>query len=269
MLKLNNRNKPSDHLKRKRWLIPITNNCNLSCGGCAQLCGHFSPEKIWYLSLDQLDRAIKAIKPHTGPNNNWNECTIFGGEPTLHPQWNEVLNLIYSHSPMRFRINTNGRLGHEPFFQFKNVTYYVDKHPAGQLFHPTWIAAKDVVVLDSDEAYWDLAQKDCKVWNHEGAMIYRNKVYFCENAASMDWLFFDGKNGWDIENGKCPFDKTDEEIAEQAKNFCKHCGWCVKDLARQKVEDKTMVSETNLPFFAKQKLVQLTPPEKNESTTNV
>lgn len=252
---------PSKHLMKKRWLISITNNCNLSCGGCAQLCGHFPPDKIWYLTMDQIDQSIKSLKQHTGPDNNWNECTIFGGEPTLHPQWNEVLELLYSHSPMKFRINTNGRLGHEPFSKFKNVTYYVDRHPAEQQFHPTWIASQDIMSLESDEAYWEVAQKKCKIWNREGAMIYRGKAYFCENAASMDWLFFNGNNGWEIEEGKCPFDKTNEEIADQAKKFCKHCSWCVSDLDKQKVGDKTMVSETNSCFFKKQ-LVQLVVPNK-------
>ena len=253
---------PAEHLQYKRWLIPITNACNLSCGNCAQLCGHFSPDKIWYMPLDKLDHAISTLKRYTGPEKNWNEVTIFGGEPTIHPEWNKIPELLYKHSPMQFRVNTNGRLGQFPFQRDRNVTYYVDKHPASQQFLMTTVAAKDCI---PDEAgnpayFWELAKKDCPIWATEGAMIYNDKAYFCEHAAAMDHLWFDGANGWEIKEDTNPFERTEAEIEEQAHKFCQHCGWCIKEMGRQKVSEKTKCTQSNYDLFPRKQLVQLIEP---------
>ena len=248
----------SIHLQHKRWLIPITNACNLSCGGCAQLCGHFPPDKIWSLSLDELDYVIRILKPFTGPEKHWNEITIFGGEPTIHKEWDKIPELLYSHAPMQFRVNTNGRLGHKRFERDHNITYYVDIHNPDQQFLTTMIAAQDVLHEEDPKYYWDLAQQQCEIWDTEGAMIYNGKAYFCEHAAAMDWLFFDGKHGWPIVDGQNPFDRTNKEIAEQAEIFCKRCGWCVADMGRQNVSDKSQVSPMNYGLFPRKQLIQLT-----------
>lgn len=257
---LDHRN-PSSHLKYKRWLLPITNSCNLSCGNCAQLCGHFPPDKIWHLSLEEIDRVISIMKPFTGPERQWNEFTIFGGEPTIHKQWDQIPELLYSHAPMQFRVNTNGRLGHSRFQRDRNITYYVDIHSPGQEFLTTMVAAEDVIKDSDPYSYWNRAQKSCGIWATEGAMLYNGKAYFCEHAASMDWLFFDGVHGWPLIEGENPFDKTDDEIAEQAKVFCRRCGWCVPDMGRQDIADKTHVSPLNYDKFPRKQLVELTVPE--------
>lgn len=269
---------PAEHLKDKRWLIPITNSCNLAdkrwlipipnscnlaCGSCAQLCGHFPQNKIWYLTPDQINEAIEQIKPYTNAEKGWNEVTIFGGEPTVHPLWDQILELLYSHAPMQFRVNTNGRLGQFPFQRDRNITYYVDKHSPEQLFTMTFAAAKDCIPDKADDPayFWELAKKDCPIWATEGAMIYNGKAYFCEHAAAMDWLWFDGENGWDIEEGKNPFERTEEEIEQQAHKFCQHCGWCLREMGSQPVSEKTRCTASNYDLFPKKNnLVLIEPP---------
>lgn len=250
---------PVEHLKDKRWLLPITNRCNLSCGNCAQLCGHFPADQIWELSLEQIDQAIRWVKPYAKAAN---EVTIFGGEPTVHSKWDEVLKLVHSHAPFEFRVNTNGRLGQFPFERDRNVTYYVDKHPPDQKFLTTMVAAKDCLPDQANNPgyFWALAQKDCPIWATEGSMIYNGKGYFCEHAAAMDHLWFDGANGWKIEEGKNPFDRTEAEIEEQAHKFCQHCGWCLKEMGTQRVAEKTKCTQSNYDLFPRKQLVQLVPP---------
>ena len=267
------KNKIPQHLLEKRWILPITNVCNKTCGGCNELCGLFSKEKLWFLTLDEIKRYIELVK------NYKEEITIIGGEPTLHPQWNEIVEMLYVYEDVQFRVNTNGRLGHVPFEvpnrNSKNVKYFVDTHPEGQTFFPGIVAAQDMLKIEDPQFYWEKAKNDCPIWAVEGASIYNNKAYFCENAAAFDWMYNNGKNGWLIEDGKNPFDKTESEIAAQAEKFCYRCGWCMfKELNRdqQKVHNKTIVTQINLKGLDKQNLVQLMLPEdvkKNESDQKI
>jgi len=252
------KHKLSQHLLEKRWILPITNACNKICGGCNEMCGLFSKEKIWFLTLEEIERYINLIK------NYKKELTIIGGEPTVHPQWNEIVEILYKHNDIKFRVNTNGRLGHKPFEipnrDAKNVKYFVDTHPEEQTFFPGFIAAQDVLRIEDPKFYWEKAKNDCPIWSLEGASIYNNKAYFCENAAAFDWMYNNGKNGWIIENDKNPFDKTEREISSQAEKFCYRCGWCLyKELNRdqQKVHEKTIVTETNFKELDKKNLVKI------------
>lgn len=235
----------SEHLVSKGRQIVITNVCNLNCGGCGQLIGHFPKDKLWFISLDELDKTICILKKHPVSNPRNKPITIFGGEPTLHPKWNELIAMLKKHAPTEFWINTNGRLGHQRYQREGNLLYWVDLHPESQQFVQTLYAAADVISLPNDMAYWEKAQKDCVLWKGCQSSIYNGKAYFCENAGPMDLLFYDGKYGWEIDE-KHPFVKSKEEIDEQAKNFCKRCGWCVTELvARQFSKDPSYISPLN------------------------
>jgi hypothetical protein len=88
-------------------------------------------------------------------------------------------------------------------------------------------------------------------------MIYDNKAYFCQNAGAFDKKTNEN-HGWEIIDGKDPFLKTDEEIAEQASHFCYRCGWCLPRELRTKLPeqyacDPYIVTETNLNLVKKNK----------------
>lgn len=99
----------SEFLFKKDRMIVITNHCNLNCGGCSQLIGQFTKNQLWNITLEDLEKSIQLLKK----NPSKHPITIFGGEPTLHPQWNEIVKLLKSHTPTNFKITTNGRLGHK------------------------------------------------------------------------------------------------------------------------------------------------------------
>lgn len=239
-----NSNTTSEHLMSKGRMIVITNVCNLNCGGCCQLVGHFTKEQLWFIDLQELERDIKLLKQHPSLCNQ--PITIFGGEPTLHPQWDEIVKLLKSHAPTVFWINSNGRLGHKRYQKEDNLVWWVDLHPDSQLFVQTLYAAEDALKLPNDMAYWEKAQKDCCMWKGCQCSVYNGKAYFCETAAALDWLFNNGKNGWEMEEGKNPFQRTKEEIDEQARHLCKRCGWCVTDIVpRQLSKDPSYVSPSN------------------------
>ena len=218
MLHIDNLQNPSDELKKKYTTITITNVCNLHCGGCNQLCGLFEKNKLWFMSLKRISDSIKLIHKYTKSK----KIGIFGGEPTLHPKWNEILNLMFEFKHINFMIYTNNRIDvvekykakhiGEELFLIKNVKFNVSpkcgkNKDSSKIEHlPQLIAPIDLEKNRSKNYFWRKAQKQCVMWRCCGNTIYNDKAYFCESAAAMDHLE-GGKRGWDIVEGKNPFEK--------------------------------------------------------------
>lgn len=96
--------------------IHITNVCNLHCGGCDQLCGYFDKVKHFFIRLEELKDNISCFEAYR--NENWSRpdfaedekiVLLYGGEPTLHPLFDEIIDLLYSYPHIPFCIYTNGR----------------------------------------------------------------------------------------------------------------------------------------------------------------
>ena len=70
------------------WLIQIevTNACNIGCANCTRLVGHH--RKTYFMDLDFIEKAIDSLKGFKGG------IGIMGGEPTLHPQFEEICKLL-------------------------------------------------------------------------------------------------------------------------------------------------------------------------------
>jgi hypothetical protein len=216
-------------------------------------------------------------------------------KPTLHPKWEEILDIIYSYDNIPFMVWTNGRTfkdknilpksGYEKFLHIftsqdktfnhgnnlnyrnahdKNVGYRIDYKDTNIRFLPTLVAPIDVFGDPNKKNYWRKAAKDCLIWNLCETIIYKNKAYYCTIAAAMDHLYFDGAHGWEIRPDKNPFDKTDEEVTEQASDFCYRCGWCCHtsygegtNYYKQFSQSKTLVSQTNFEGAPKKDNMQL------------
>lgn len=70
--------------------IAITNYCNLKCPYCfAEDLKHDTPKNM---SLEEYQRILDFLK-----NTKDERVGIIGGEPTLHPQFKEILNLTLEH----------------------------------------------------------------------------------------------------------------------------------------------------------------------------
>ncbi len=92
-------------------LLEITDNCNLSCPTCfAGSC----PEKTNHLSLEQIERMLDVAVA------NENEPAILqlsGGEPTVHPEFFKILEMVKARPIQHVLINTNGiKIAKEPGF---------------------------------------------------------------------------------------------------------------------------------------------------------
>ncbi len=92
-------------------VVSITNLCNLDCPICFT---YNRPDLAYCKSLDEMNTIIRNLTARCGELELIN---ITGGEPTLHPQIFDLLDLC-THSPIgRITMNTNGlRIASDPDF---------------------------------------------------------------------------------------------------------------------------------------------------------
>jgi uncharacterized radical SAM superfamily Fe-S cluster-containing enzyme len=92
-------------------LIEINEHCNLTCPVCF---ADSSPERTTHLPVATVERMLDALVASEGEPDL---VQLSGGEPTLHPQFLEILDLARSKPIRHVMINTNGiRIAQDPDF---------------------------------------------------------------------------------------------------------------------------------------------------------
>jgi len=96
-------------------LIEIVNSCNLSCPTCYADSPVGAGQKVDALPLEDLQRRIQGVIDRKGKIEI---LQLSGGEPTLHPQFFELLRWLQSHPGIDYvLLNTNGvRIAQEDAF---------------------------------------------------------------------------------------------------------------------------------------------------------
>jgi uncharacterized radical SAM superfamily Fe-S cluster-containing enzyme len=99
-------------------LIEITDHCNLRCPICYAESG---PHRPGFRDLATVERMLDAIVANEGEPD---VVQISGGEPTLHPQFFEILDAAKLRPIRHLMANTNGlRIAKEPDFVARLATY--------------------------------------------------------------------------------------------------------------------------------------------------
>jgi 7,8-dihydro-6-hydroxymethylpterin dimethyltransferase len=83
-------------------LVEICDACNLRCPVCYAESG---PDRQQYRTLAEIERMLDAVVRNEGHPD---VVQISGGEPTLHPQFFEVLDLAKARPIRHLMVNTNG-----------------------------------------------------------------------------------------------------------------------------------------------------------------
>ena len=92
-------------------IIEINEACNLSCPVCF---ADSSVKREGHLSLQEVERALDAVVASEGEPDL---VQLSGGEPTIHPQFFEILAAAKRRPIRHLMINTNGlRIAREPGF---------------------------------------------------------------------------------------------------------------------------------------------------------
>ncbi len=135
-------------------LVEITSSCNLTC----PMCYASSAPGGKHLSLEQCKAAIDRLVEVEGRPE---VLQLSGGEPTIHPQFRQILDYAVAQPIDYVQINTNGiRLSHEPalvetlathrdrlevFFQLDGLNDDVSKKLRGESLLETKLRALELL----------------------------------------------------------------------------------------------------------------------------
>jgi len=101
-----------DHMQHSCvTVLEVTDHCNLRCPVCYAGSG---PERLTHRPLEVVERMLDAVVASEGEPD---VVQLSGGEPTLHPQFFEILDAARARPIRHLMVNTNGlRIAGEPAF---------------------------------------------------------------------------------------------------------------------------------------------------------
>jgi 7,8-dihydro-6-hydroxymethylpterin dimethyltransferase len=99
-------------------IIEVTDHCNLRCPTCYAASG---PERLTHRSMPAIRAMLDAVIASEG---HADVVQISGGEPTLHPQFFDILDETRARPIRHVMLNTNGiRIAQEPEFAQRLAQY--------------------------------------------------------------------------------------------------------------------------------------------------
>lgn len=221
--------------------IDITNSCTNRCSNCTRFCGHYTKDRIYFMDKDYFIAALTSLKDFDGI------VGIIGGEPTLHPQFEEFCKIFKELKPNKAKrgiwSNTGGN-----FNKYKDIIddtfgfFNLNDHTRNIMHTPILVASEDIV-LDTNERTRLI--ESCWIQNCWSATINPKGAFFCEVAGMLSYLY-DGIKGWDIiENPdwwKLPLSEYDDQI-----NWaCNKCGGAIPLIPRRSTDEIDDISESSL-----------------------
>jgi hypothetical protein len=197
--------------------LDITYLCNLKCIGCHKSLGLCPSNEN--LSVEQIE---KFINESITQSRKWKLIRILGGEPTLHPQIMDIIDLLVAykrkHSPATIlRVDTNG---HDPKVNSilsamsNEITFYnTRKKNSKQTQHEAFFCAPvdRLVYRFSDFSNGCAWPFSC------GITLSPYGYYFCGAAIGIERIF-----GFNLGRKELPL--PHDEMREQYRIFCKYCG---------------------------------------------
>jgi hypothetical protein len=203
--------------------IDVTNLCDKTCANCTRFCGHYRPEKIYFVDVDYYEKAVLSLKDFPGV------IGMIGGEPTLHPRFPELCEILRSHVREKERRGLWSNKG-KKFHEYKDIIdstfghFNLNDHISHDIFHTPILVASEDLIKDGrlSEAEWRKYTDKCWVQTTWSATVTPKGAWFCEVAGMLDCVF-EGDKSWDI--GKEP-DWWKRQVSEYREQIDWACGKC-------------------------------------------
>ena len=248
--------------------IDVTNACNLQCSNCTRFCGNH--KKPFVMDMETFRRAVDSLVDFDGVTG------IIGGEPTVHPQFEDMAKYIQSvHGkqtdimkyPEKDFIHKmqQREFSAEQLMERVDGTHYLKKRGAGLWSNMSATYRKHYEIIQDtfsvqflndhlNASYhqpglfsrrdlgipyeeWIPLRDNCWMQNSWSATITPKGAFFCEVAGALDMLF-NGPGGWKIE--KNWWKRQPEDFKDQL-HWCEICGFALKNIfsrdAKEEIDD--------------------------------
>lgn len=203
--------------------IDITFECNLNCKGCNRSCGEapskekMSVQDIRKFVQDSIENGIK-----------WKVISILGGEPTLHPDFNEIIGIIqkeyadvYNHD-VKIKVVSNGLTEQSRNMCDKAENLYqnveIDRNSYKKNNKVEYFTAFNDAPCDDSKFKDADYSKACWVAQYCGLGLNINGYYGCAVCGGIDRIM-GGKKGYHSLS-----ELSKENVKKQFSEFCKFCG---------------------------------------------
>ena len=217
----------------KAWFchIEVTNFCKKSCIYCSRWTRHLRDDQYFYMTLPEIDFALEILMPKQRKSaTTWpNRIGIMGGEPTLHPEFEKICELLLKRGPKeRYGLWTYGGKHFDEYRSLIDRTFGMlayNEHNEKQLqtckHQPATVAIGEVI---KDDALRERLIDNCWVQLNWCPSIAQSKAHFCEVAYGIDRLF-ELDSGWELDYNW--FLKDPGEFDDQVNACCHLCGMAV------------------------------------------
>lgn len=212
--------------------LELTTLCNLKCFNCDRSARQAPSNEC--MSLSQIE---KFVKESIHLKWNWRQITLLGGEPTLHPQIFEIVEIIKCYKNFNpdcvVEMATNGHGDH-----VKKVLAIL----------PNWISIRSTnkTSIVHDFCSYNVAPVDLDYYNEQdyskgcwittacGLGLTRHGYYSCGAGASVDRVF-----GFDLGIKKLK-DVNSYALKKQKKIICSYCGHYKKNHNSKRIRQESM-----------------------------
>ena len=205
--------------------IDITNHCPTGCIYCSRFIRHLRPDHRYHMSLEDFRKALESLVDWPG------QIGIGGGEPTLHPQFKEICDIIHKFPrPVgrQYQLFTSCGPRYQEMKDVAVGTFcciHENPHDEGQrdicLHQPSLVAIGEAV---KSSRLREQLIDDCWVQATWAPCINSKGAFFCEVAGGMDTVL-DGPGGYPVEPGW--WKKEPKDFQDQRKRYCHKCGMAV------------------------------------------
>ena len=234
----------------EQWAVQIdvTNACPNRCSNCTRLTAHV--RKPFFISPECFREACESVA--TFPEDSVPDVQgrrkvigMIGGEPTIHPQFEQLCAVMADVIPDRASRGLWSSLG--PAYDrhadmIDAVFGYQNKHPhQPPARHQPVLVASEELMPDRGKRYALI--RDCWLQNSWCGAITPKGVFFCEVAAALD-IIFDGPGGLPIE--PLWWNRSMLDFHDQIHRWCNRCGVCMPLPGRMDCDEMDDVSPGNL-----------------------
>jgi len=196
--------------------IEITTTCNLHCFNCGRACSQAQSNE--FMSIKQIESFIdESIQLKW----NWKMIALLGGEPTLHPDFFKILNIIKRYKAFKpdckVLLVTNG-YGKKVNKVLSKLPSWVSVKNSAKTSKINKFTSRDIAPIDLEEYKNSDFSSGCWITQECGLGLTRYGIYACGAGASIDRVL-----GLNI-GIKGLSDVDQKALKKQLKKFCRYCG---------------------------------------------